>query len=693
MKQDTVISIQNLKIDYRNLNHLSIQQLIRNPALKGGNVLHALKGIDLEIKEGEVVGIIGANGAGKSTLLKAIAGIFQPDVGSIDTHGKRVSLMSLGVGFKWDLSGRDNIMLAGLLLRYPASYIKEKMDEIISFAEMEDAIDRPVRTYSSGMYSKLSFAITAILETDIMLVDELLSVGDEQFQRKSFAKMRSLVEQENTTSIIVSHDLDLVRGICDRVIWMHKGVIRASGTPDEIVDLYMHWSEVMGAEMLELKDDFSKYLNDPAQCEEILNKTAMFRGITADEKTGLLKQLHADGFTDPLSVCINWEPLFLRKGARIRLKEDQMRMRVFYYSDEIPIDFIYVPLTFTEGNVAAYSGNYEDISEAEWSCLQDGYVRFCLIKNNGTFSSEMFLEDLAEISGSEIEESFPEFLKEELSVTIDSVKKVRTEKDFTFLLLTDSHVSFGGTWTDTKAAIHALAKELSFDAVIHMGDVTDGSVPEIIGMKLLKQITQDLTKTGAPVYICPGNHDLDGLSADVLTGQKETCYFADDQDHKIRMIFLAGYDPNRELNYGYSEEELSWVRRTLDSAPEDYGILVFSHTSPLRQKTKYGETFLNSGKLMRILEQFDEKTGRILGVFYGHEHEDRIFTEYRFPVICQNCAKLENCKKESPLHTGIFSRRAGDASQELFDIAVVKKDEKRMELIRFGAGEDRTVFK
>ena len=131
MKRETVITIKDLKIDYRNLQHFTIQQMIKNPALKGGNILHAIRGINLEVHEGEVLGIVGANGAGKSTLLKAIAGIFQPDEGSIDTCGKRVSLMSLGVGFKWDLSGRDNIMLAGLLLRYPASYIKEKIPEII----------------------------------------------------------------------------------------------------------------------------------------------------------------------------------------------------------------------------------------------------------------------------------------------------------------------------------------------------------------------------------------------------------------------------------------------------------------------------------------------------------------------------------------------------------------------------------
>ena len=152
--KEKIISIKGLRIDYRGLAHLSIQNLIKNPALKGGRVIHALRGVDLEVEKGEILGIIGENGAGKSTLLKAVAGIFQPDEGSIDTHGNRVSLMSLGVGFKWDLSGRDNIMLAGLLLRYPKQYIRDKMQEIIdSFGdEPYWVIQIALCTNSKGVY-------------------------------------------------------------------------------------------------------------------------------------------------------------------------------------------------------------------------------------------------------------------------------------------------------------------------------------------------------------------------------------------------------------------------------------------------------------------------------------------------------------------------------------------------------------
>ncbi len=146
--------------------------------------------------------------------------------------------MALGVGFKPLLTGRANIILSGLLLGFKESEIHEKMDEIIEFAELGDFIDRPVRTYSSGMHSKLAFAITAMLETDIMLVDEVLSVGDERFRKKSLAKMKELINDEDRTVIIVSHNIDTLLELCDQVMWMHDGEIKEIGKPKEVLDNY-----------------------------------------------------------------------------------------------------------------------------------------------------------------------------------------------------------------------------------------------------------------------------------------------------------------------------------------------------------------------------------------------------------------------------------------------------------------------
>ncbi len=150
-----------------------------------------------------------------------------------------MSLMALGVGFKDTLSGRENIVLSGMLLGFTEKQIREKMDEIIEFAEIGEFIDRPVRTYSSGMHSKLAFAITAMLETDIMLVDEVLSVGDERFRKKSLEKMNSLILDKKRTVIIVSHSMETLRELCDRVLWIHDGEVQEIGEPEKVLEHYV----------------------------------------------------------------------------------------------------------------------------------------------------------------------------------------------------------------------------------------------------------------------------------------------------------------------------------------------------------------------------------------------------------------------------------------------------------------------
>ena len=201
----------------------------------------AVDGISYEVKKGEILGIIGKNGSGKSTMLKALAGIFCPDSGTIDLKGHTVSLLSIGVGFQKEVTGRENILLSGMLLGFSEDEIREKMPQIIEFAELGKFIDMPVKTYSSGMYSKLAFSITAILETEIMLIDEVLSVGDEHFKKKSYAKMKQLISNRDRTVIIVSHSITTLKDLCDKVMWMHEGEIKKIGTPEEILPEYQEF--------------------------------------------------------------------------------------------------------------------------------------------------------------------------------------------------------------------------------------------------------------------------------------------------------------------------------------------------------------------------------------------------------------------------------------------------------------------
>lgn len=201
-------------------------------------VYEALRGISFEVKKGEIMGIVGKNGSGKSTLLRAIAGIFSADSGSIELESDSVSLLSIGVGFQKKLSGRENIILSGMLLGFSEQEVRDKMDEIIEFANLGKFIDMPVKTYSSGMYSKLAFSITAVLETDIMLIDEVLSVGDAKFKKKSYKKMQELIMDENRTVVIVSHSTETLEKLCTSLLWLHEGEIKMQGDTKTVLDAY-----------------------------------------------------------------------------------------------------------------------------------------------------------------------------------------------------------------------------------------------------------------------------------------------------------------------------------------------------------------------------------------------------------------------------------------------------------------------
>ena len=242
-KKNIAITVDNLHITYRGLKKTSIRASWKNFGDKI-ETYEALKGVSFEVEEGKILGIIGQNGAGKSTMLKAIGGIFSPDEGSIDLHGKTISLLSIGVGFNKKLTGKENIYLSGMLLGFTEEQIKEKEKDIINFADIGEFINKPVKTYSSGMYSKLAFAIKAILETDITLIDEVLSVGDAKFQEKSYNKMKELISDEHRTVIIVSHSLNTIEELCDEVLWLEKGETVMKGKASEVLPKYKEFMKV-----------------------------------------------------------------------------------------------------------------------------------------------------------------------------------------------------------------------------------------------------------------------------------------------------------------------------------------------------------------------------------------------------------------------------------------------------------------
>jgi teichoic acid transport system ATP-binding protein len=246
------ISVQDVHITYRTIvdpRANTIRHTLTQFGRKGGTggrkvrEIKAVRGISLDVPHGSILGIIGANGAGKSTLMRAIAGILPPTSGQIVVNGRISTLLALGVGFNGQLSGRENVILGGLAAGLSRRQVYERFQDIADWAELDEAIDMPMKAYSSGMYGRLAFAVSTHMEPDVLLVDEALSTGDAHFRRKSYDKMQQLVAEARTI-VIVSHGIGAIREMCDDCVWIHKGEIVRHGAPDDVTAEYLEFQGV-----------------------------------------------------------------------------------------------------------------------------------------------------------------------------------------------------------------------------------------------------------------------------------------------------------------------------------------------------------------------------------------------------------------------------------------------------------------
>jgi ABC-type polysaccharide/polyol phosphate transport system ATPase subunit len=199
--------------------------------------VQALKGVSFSVPHGKVLGVVGANGAGKSTLMRTVAGILPPTSGRVEVNGRVSTLLALGVGFNRRLTGRENVVLGGLAAGLTRGELAEKYEEIVAFAELEEFMDMPMRTYSSGMYGRLAFAVAVHMEPEILIIDEALAVGDARFRRKSLAKMQEMCGEDRTI-LLVSHALGTIEQLCDSTVWLHKGEMRMWDEPSAVIDAY-----------------------------------------------------------------------------------------------------------------------------------------------------------------------------------------------------------------------------------------------------------------------------------------------------------------------------------------------------------------------------------------------------------------------------------------------------------------------
>ena len=245
--KETTIRLENVMIEFPKTRvtlgtvEKSLLSLIKMES-RNQKYFTALKNVSFEIKKGEVIGIIGRNGAGKSTLLRVISGIYRPDKGISRSKGQISLLAGLGIGFNVNLTGRENVYLYGSLLGHSKKIMNELIESIIDFSELHDFIDEPLRTYSSGMRTRLGFSVASAINPDILLIDDIFGVGDVEFKKRSTARIQEMVNDTGTV-VIVSHSFDMLKQICTRMVMIEKGCIVATGEPDYVVDVYQGKAE------------------------------------------------------------------------------------------------------------------------------------------------------------------------------------------------------------------------------------------------------------------------------------------------------------------------------------------------------------------------------------------------------------------------------------------------------------------
>lgn len=313
MDKTNAIEVRNMskqfKVEYDKANTLKTKLIFWNR--KKPEFHQVLKNINLNIKKGETVALIGVNGSGKSTLLKLMTKIIYPTKGTIETDGKLTSLLELGAGFHPDFTGRENIYFNASIFGLTKKEIDARIDDIIEFSELGEFIDNPIRTYSSGMYMRLAFSVAINVDAEILLIDEILAVGDQHFQEKCYNKLREL-RDSNKTIVIVTHSLEIVKDLCTRVIWIYKGELRLDGDPTYVVDEYLeqvaqdHKQERQkNIESGKQKSKAVVYIDSPRDISKVdsTDKQYLFKGWQISDSDDATIHFYLDG--NPMDIKVD----------------------------------------------------------------------------------------------------------------------------------------------------------------------------------------------------------------------------------------------------------------------------------------------------------------------------------------------------------------------------------------------------
>ena len=394
-------------------------------------------------------------------------------------------------------------------------------------------------------------------------------------------------------------------------------------------------------------------------------------------------------------------------GDKVENSSDKFVYRIATYGEEIEERLIYTYCYQEDENWAKYR---QDLEQNGWqyssfTVKEKGWLRIVVCR---TDEAELTEEDAKEAANVmyliRSQENYQEksFFRKEIEETVRKVKEKQELDALTFALISDSHYVINGGWKDSVSNLRAVQKNVGFDAVIHLGDLTDGMVPLSITKEYARIVMEDMKSLKAPFYLTLGNHDSNYFRKNPeWMSQEEQCkyylqrklpwYFVDFGRQKLRCLFLYSFDHRETVRYGFPMEEIEWVRDILEDMPQGFSVLVFAHIPLLPEMHYWSSQIRNSTALKEVLDEYVRRGGSILAYVHGHNHADQIVYTEHFPIVAVGCAKCEDFKDKKPEGSVTYDRKMGTVSQELWDVVVVNTKKKKLDFVRFGAGEDRSI--
>ena len=444
-----------------------------------------------------------------------------------------------------------------------------------------------------------------------------------------------------------------------------------------------------------------RYRKENNRPEASFRDVLFFRGKTVDSQTGLL----AEG-TD--SDAVNIEPIPAAAGDVLRWKDPDIRCVLFYYDPCIDERWVQTYCYEPESNWTMYDRERSGGSLTAPETVFSGtvYIRLVMhIPEGKDLPKDLrtlfeFVPGKDRRKGTEEQASY---LRKEIQRIRKKLEAVRKPEDTVLFLLADTHYTVNGGWEETERSLKAAAAVCTPDAVVHLGDLTDGLLPKEQTLQYAGRVLQGMREAAEPVFCCLGNHDSNYFrnnpermsakeTAQQYLGRDREYYFADLPGKKLRMIFLSSFDSRKKepgKKYGFSLKERIWLRRILNGTPERYRVIVFSHVPLLPEMHVWSRDIRGSKELLSLLEAFQAERHALLAFVHGHNHADQTEKDHTFPIISVGCSKLESFPEKKPVGAVCYKRERDTVTQELWDVMRIRADGTGLDLFRFGAGRDR----